>query len=83
VFFVTLAGTSVGRGWDSVGHAPGTYRNRMKIEWVDAEEAMSARSPAPAVKESATTEQQSDEDKALEAIRNARRLTTQTSEPQE
>ena len=30
--FVTLAGTSVGRGWDSVGHAAGTYRNRMWIE---------------------------------------------------
>jgi hypothetical protein len=30
--FVTLAGTSVGRGWDSVGHAAGTYRNRMTIE---------------------------------------------------
>jgi len=30
--FVTLAGTSVGRGWDSVGHAAGTYRNRMSIE---------------------------------------------------
>ena len=30
--FVTLAGTSVGRGWDSVGHAAGTYRNRMRIE---------------------------------------------------
>jgi hypothetical protein len=38
LFFVTLAGTSVGRGWDSVGHAAGTYRNRMKVEWVDAEE---------------------------------------------
>ncbi|MHC5057183.1 MAG: hypothetical protein ACYTKD_21100 [Planctomycetota bacterium] len=32
--FVTLAGTSVGRGWDSVGHAAGTYRNRMRIEGV-------------------------------------------------
>ena len=30
--FVTLAGTSVGRGWDSVGHAAGEYRNRMAIE---------------------------------------------------
>ena len=30
--FVTLAGTSVGRGWDCVGHAAGTYRNRIKIE---------------------------------------------------
>jgi len=32
VIHVTLAGTSVGRGWDSVGHAAGTYRNRMTIE---------------------------------------------------
>jgi len=30
--WVTLAATSVGRGWDSVGHAAGTYRNRMRIE---------------------------------------------------
>jgi hypothetical protein len=29
--FVTLAGTSVGRGWDCVGHAPGTYRNRIRV----------------------------------------------------
>jgi hypothetical protein len=29
--FITLAGTSVGRGWDSVGHAPGLYRNRIDI----------------------------------------------------
>ena len=28
----TLAGTSVGRGWDSVGHGVGTYRNRIRIE---------------------------------------------------
>lgn len=32
MIFLTLAGTSVGRGWDSVGHAPGIYRNRMSIE---------------------------------------------------
>jgi len=32
--WATLAGTSVGRGWDSVGHAAGTYRNRMAIEWI-------------------------------------------------
>ncbi len=30
--FVTLAGTSVGRGWDCVGHVAGTYRNRITIE---------------------------------------------------
>jgi hypothetical protein len=34
-FFVTLAGTSVGRGWDSVGHAAGVYRNRVKAGWVE------------------------------------------------
>jgi hypothetical protein len=33
-FWITLAGTSVGRGWDSVGHAAGTYRNRMTIREV-------------------------------------------------
>src|SRR5262249_670153 len=37
--FITLAGTSVGRGWDCVGHSPGTYRNRISI------------SPFPAFKE--------------------------------
>ena len=36
--YITLAGTSVGRGWDSVGHAAGTYRNRMRVEWVGADE---------------------------------------------
>jgi hypothetical protein len=30
--FVTLAGTSVGRGWDCVGHKAGTYRNRIRLE---------------------------------------------------
>lgn len=29
--FATLAGTSVGRGFDSVGHTPGIYRNRLRI----------------------------------------------------
>jgi hypothetical protein len=28
---LTLAGTSVGRGWDSVGHASGIYINRIEI----------------------------------------------------
>lgn len=28
----SYAATSVGRGWDSVGHGPGTYRNRILIE---------------------------------------------------
>jgi hypothetical protein len=35
--WVALSATSVGRGWDSAGHAAGTYRNRMRIEWVDDE----------------------------------------------
>jgi hypothetical protein len=30
--FITLAGTSVGRGLDCVGHRPGTYRNRIRCE---------------------------------------------------
>jgi hypothetical protein len=30
--YITLAATSVGRGYHSVGHAAGTYRNRMHIE---------------------------------------------------
>jgi hypothetical protein len=29
---ITLAGTSVGRGYDSVGHAPGVYVNRVSLE---------------------------------------------------
>jgi hypothetical protein len=28
----TLAGTSVGRGFQSVGHAPGVYTNRLRVE---------------------------------------------------
>ena len=31
-FFVSLAATSVGRGFDSVGHAAGTYRQRLVVE---------------------------------------------------
>ena len=30
--WLTLASTSIGRGWDSVGHSAGTYRNRVRIE---------------------------------------------------
>ena len=30
--YVTLAGTSVGRGWECVGHRAGTYRNRIRVE---------------------------------------------------
>lgn len=29
--FISLSGTSVGRGYDTVGHSPGNYRNRMRI----------------------------------------------------
>jgi hypothetical protein len=29
--FISLAATSVGRGFDSVGHAPGVYRNRLTL----------------------------------------------------
>ena len=32
--FVTLASTSVGRGFDSVGHGPGTYRSRAKVRFL-------------------------------------------------
>jgi hypothetical protein len=35
--FVTLAATSVGRGWDCVGHRAGTYRNRIRLEPVSAD----------------------------------------------
>ncbi len=31
-FWITLAATSVGRGWECVGHGPGTYRNRVTFE---------------------------------------------------
>lgn len=33
--FITLAATGVGRGWSSVGHSAGVYRNRMKIRLPD------------------------------------------------
>jgi hypothetical protein len=32
--FFTLASTSVGRGFDSVGHAAGIYRNRMSVRYL-------------------------------------------------
>jgi hypothetical protein len=32
--WITLAATSVGRGWDTVGHRAGTYRNRMSMRWI-------------------------------------------------
>jgi len=30
--YVTLADTAVGRGWDSVGHAAGAYRTRLRLD---------------------------------------------------
>jgi hypothetical protein len=39
--FITLAATSVGRGWDCVGHAAGAYRNRILIERIDEAETPS------------------------------------------
>jgi hypothetical protein len=45
VFYVTLAGTSVGRGWDSVGHGEGMYRNRIRIEPASGEVAAGSGSP--------------------------------------
>ncbi|MGP0064916.1 MAG: hypothetical protein ACLQGP_15120 [Isosphaeraceae bacterium] len=35
--FVTLAGTSVGRGWDCVGHRAGSYRDRIRLEPIAAD----------------------------------------------
>jgi len=32
IVLITLADTGVGRGFDSVGHAAGTYRNRVRVE---------------------------------------------------
>jgi hypothetical protein len=46
--FVTLAGTSVGRGWDCVGHRAGTYRNRMRLEPVALASGASAEGAGPA-----------------------------------
>ncbi|MDR3618522.1 MAG: hypothetical protein P4L85_04160 [Paludisphaera borealis] len=44
--YITLAGTSVGRGWDCVGHAVGTYRNRLRIETLGVRPAAeAARNP--------------------------------------
>jgi hypothetical protein len=46
--FVTLAGTSVGRGWDCVGHAAGTYRNRILFETVDQSRKPTVSASEPA-----------------------------------
>jgi hypothetical protein len=37
--FISLASTSVGRGWDCVGHCAGTYRNRMRCEALKSRDA--------------------------------------------
>lgn len=36
--YTTLAGTSVGRGWDSVGHRAGVYRNRMSVQAIGGDD---------------------------------------------
>jgi hypothetical protein len=37
--WITLAATAVGRGFETVGHLPGTYRNKMtlRVEPTDGE----------------------------------------------
>lgn len=35
-FYVTLASTSAGRGFDSVGHKAGVYRNRVRVEFLSS-----------------------------------------------
>ncbi len=37
--YISLATTSVGRGWDSVGHAAGVYKNRMVLRAAGIEES--------------------------------------------
>lgn len=37
MIWITLAATSVGRGWDTVGHSPGVYRNRIVVQTVPHE----------------------------------------------
>lgn len=32
VLHVAIAATGIGRGWDTVGLAPGTYRNRVRLD---------------------------------------------------
>lgn len=39
VLTLSLASTSVGRGWDTVGHTAGTYRNHLRIEPVRPNDA--------------------------------------------
>jgi hypothetical protein len=49
--FLTLAATSVGRGYDSVGHAPGVYRNGMEVTWLEPKAPASSTAPASAAGE--------------------------------
>ena len=35
--YLTLAATGAGRGYNSIGHAAGTYRNRMLVERISGE----------------------------------------------
>lgn len=35
--YISLANTSTGRGFDSVGHAAGLYRNRMQVKSLNTE----------------------------------------------
>jgi hypothetical protein len=39
--YISLASTSVGRGWDSVGHRAGVYRNRVRIESLEPPQHLS------------------------------------------
>ena len=44
MILVSLADTGIGRGYDSVGHAAGVYRNRMTIEYsANTDDAPSSR----------------------------------------
>jgi hypothetical protein len=36
--WITLAGTSVGRGWETVGHKAGVYRNELVFQNVETVE---------------------------------------------
>jgi hypothetical protein len=40
--WITLAATAIGRGFETVGHRPGTYRNQIAIRWEPLAEANAA-----------------------------------------